>query len=139
MGTPRERGLAVSCLSAQAVSRVYNWWNLYLRTVKPRKPMEAICARARSMSAVDRLSEHINPRLIRIMPLHDFAHPGIARAQSGSDETEGLQGRWGAVVQCERWTTYLPRYPGTITRPDPPPMPPRAGSWTANLTNHCGF
>lgn len=31
-------------LAAQAVALIYNWWNLYLRMVEPRKHLEAVAA-----------------------------------------------------------------------------------------------
>ena len=78
------RDLARCRLSAQAVALIYNWWNLYLRMIEPRKHLEAITARPLLMTAVARLSEHARERLIRITPLHAFARQAIERLQAVS-------------------------------------------------------
>lgn len=78
------RDLGRCRLAAQAVALVYNWWNLYLRMVEPRKHLEAITARPLLMSAVARVTEHAHQRIIRITPLHAFAQQAIARLQAVS-------------------------------------------------------
>ncbi|MGQ0622006.1 MAG: hypothetical protein ACT4QA_19150 [Panacagrimonas sp.] len=52
--------------------------------VEPRKHLETITARPLLMTAVARLSEHANQRLIRITPLHAFASQAIQRLQTVS-------------------------------------------------------
>lgn len=78
------RDFARCRLSAQAVALIYNGWNLYLRMIEPRKHLEAITARPLLMTAVARVSEHANQRLIRITPLHAFASQAIERLQTVS-------------------------------------------------------
>lgn len=78
-------------LSAQAVALIYNWWNLYLRMVEPRKHLEAITARPLLMTAVARVTEHANQRLIRITPLHAFASQAIPRLQAVSAKLKELR------------------------------------------------
>jgi hypothetical protein len=76
--------LARCRLSAQAVALVYNWWNLYLRMIEPRKHLEAITSRPLLMTAVAKVSDHANQRTIRITPMHAFAQQAIARLQAVS-------------------------------------------------------
>ncbi len=90
--------LARCRLSAQAVALVYNWWNLYLRMIEPRKHLEAITARPLLMTAVARASEHANQTLIRITPLHAFAQQAIGRLQAVSAK----------LKECKRNAEQLP-------------------------------
>lgn len=92
------RDLARCRLAAQAVALFYNWWNLYLRMVEPRKHLEAITARPLLMTAVARVSEHANQRLIRITPLHAFAGQAILRLQAVSAK----------LKECKRAAEQLP-------------------------------
>ena len=89
--------LARCRLSAQAVALIYNWWNLYLRMIEPRKHLEAITARPLLMTAVARVSEHANQRLIRITPLHAFASQAI----------QGLQAVSAKLKECKRAAEQL--------------------------------
>jgi hypothetical protein len=90
--------LARCRLSAQAVALIYNWWNLYLRMVDPRKHREAITARPLLLTAVARISDHANQRLIRITPLHAFAKQAITRLQAVSTK----------LKECKRNAEQLP-------------------------------
>jgi len=80
----RADNLARCQLSAQAVALIYNWWNLYLSMVEPRKHLEAITSRPLLLTAVARVTEHANQRVIRITPLHAFAHQAVGRLQAVS-------------------------------------------------------
>jgi hypothetical protein len=90
--------LARCQLAAQAVALIYNWWNLYLRMVEPRKHLEAITARPLLLTAVARVTEHAHQRVIRITPLHAFAHQAIARLQVVSAK----------LKQCKQTAKQLP-------------------------------
>ena len=69
-------------LAAQAVALIYNWWNLYLRLIEPRKHLEAITSRPLMLTAVATASSHANQLHLRITPLHAFAAQAIRRLQA---------------------------------------------------------
>jgi hypothetical protein len=106
--------LARCRLSAQAVALIYNWWNLYLRMVEPRKHLEAVTARPLLLAAVARISEHAHQRLIRITPLHAFAQQAIERLQAVSATlkeykrtAEQLPGTTSWQLICQHLRTVL--------------------------------
>lgn len=97
------RDFARCRLSAQAVALIYNWWNLYLRMVEPSKHMEAITARPLLMTAVARVTEHANQRLIRITPLHAFASQAISRLQAVSAKLKDLKQTAEQLANTTPW------------------------------------
>jgi hypothetical protein len=64
--------------------------------------LEAITARPLLLTAVARVTEHAHQQVIRITPLHAFAHQAIARLQAVSAK----------LKQCKQTAEQLP---GTTT------------------------
>ena len=118
---------------------VYNWWNLYLRMIEPRKHLEAITARPLLMSAVARVAEHANQRVIRITPLHAFAQQAIARLQAVSAKLKECKRAAEQLPRVTAWDLICQHIRGVLLAFNrlrchllPPPTPPRAAG-------NCGF